>query len=83
MEFRVPILQSCGIYLGLPSAWGRSKKEMFLWILARVNAKLEGWKEKFISKGGKEILIKSVIQAIPTYAMSIFKLPLSICRAIE
>lgn len=56
---------------------------MFLWILARVNTKLEGWKEKFISKGDKEILIKYVIQAIPHYAMSIFKLPLSIYKTIE
>ncbi|XP_039158851.1 uncharacterized protein LOC108959574 [Eucalyptus grandis] len=82
-EFRVPVLQNYGKYLGIPSDWGRSKKEMFSWLLGRVQAKLEGWKEKFISKGGKEILIKSVIQAIPHYAMSIFKLPLSLCKTIE
>jgi len=82
-ELRVPIVQRTRKYLGLPSDWGRSRKEMFSWIIARVNAKLEGWKEKFISKGGKEILIKSVIQAIPQYAMMIFQLPISICSSIK
>lgn len=56
---------------------------MFTWIIARVNKKLEGWKENLISKAGKEVLIKSVVQALPQYAMSIFKIPISICRAIE
>jgi len=56
---------------------------MFSWILGRVNSKLDGWKEHLMSKRGKEILIKSVVQAIPQYAMSIFKIPVSICRAIE
>lgn len=44
---------------------------------------LDGWKGKLISKGGKEILLKSVVQALPHYAMSIFKLPMSICKSIE
>jgi len=82
-EFRVPILQKSGKYLGIPSDWGHSKKDMFSWIMGRVHSKLEGWKENLISKGGKEILLKTVVQAIPQYAMSIFKLPLSICKAIE
>ncbi|XP_039165786.1 uncharacterized protein LOC120292010 [Eucalyptus grandis] len=82
-QLRVPILQKTGKYLGIPTEWGHSKKELFAWILARVNAKLAGWKEKLLTKAGKEVLIKSVVQSIPTYAMSIFKLPVSICRAIE
>ena len=32
-----------------------------------------GWKEKTISKAGREILIKSMAQTIPTYSTSIFK----------
>ncbi|XP_030471056.1 uncharacterized mitochondrial protein AtMg00310-like [Syzygium oleosum] len=82
-EMRVPIIEKTGKYLGIPSDWGESKKQMFAWIMARVNMKLEGWKEKLISKAGKEILIKAVVQALPQYAMSIFKVPISICRAIE
>lgn len=56
---------------------------MFAWVLARVEKKLEGWKEKLISKAGKAILIKTVVQALPQYAMSLFKIPISICRALE
>ncbi|XP_012852582.1 PREDICTED: uncharacterized protein LOC105972190 [Erythranthe guttata] len=64
-------------YLGLPSVIGKSKREVFGHIRDRdrVCKRLQGWKEKWLSKGGKEILIKAVIQAIPTYAMSRFKLP--------
>ena len=42
-----------------------------------------GWKEKFISKTGREILIKTVAQAIPTYSMSLFKIPKAICDNIN
>lgn len=56
---------------------------MFAWVLARVEKKLEGWKEKLISNAGKAILIKTVVQALPQYAMSLFKIPISICRALE
>lgn len=81
-EFRIPVVRRFGKYLGIPSDWGHSKCEMFSWILAKTNAKLAGWKEKFLSKGGKEILLKAVIQALPQYAMSLFLLPLSLCHGL-
>ena len=41
--------------------------------------KLTDWKEKLLSAVEKELLIKAVAQAIPTYTMSYFKLPNNIC----
>ena len=47
-------------YLGLPSIIGRSKNQVIAEIKEKVGKKLLGWKEKMLSIGGKEILIKAV-----------------------
>jgi hypothetical protein len=59
-------------YLGLPALVGRSKMQAFNSIKEKVGKKLANWKCKFLTQAGKEILLKAVIQAIPTYCMSIF-----------
>jgi len=64
-----------GKYLCLPSIIGKSKNQVFAKIKEKVGKKISGWKEKMLSMGGKEILIKAVAQTIPTYTMSCFLLP--------
>ncbi|KAL2892194.1 LINE-1 reverse transcriptase-like protein [Bienertia sinuspersici] len=70
-------------YLGLPTYVGSSKKKVFQIIQDKVWKKLKGWKEKFLSQAGRETLIKSIAQAIPTYAMQVFRIPEGILQTIE
>ncbi|CAL1404049.1 unnamed protein product [Linum trigynum] len=70
-------------YLGLPTVVGRSKKEIFAGLIERVRKKLKNWKEKTLSIGGRETLIKSVAQAQFTYAMSVFRVPSSIVKEVH
>ena len=70
-------------YLGLHSLVGRHKKASFDYIKERVWRKLQGWEEKLQSQAGREVLIKAIVQAIPTYTMGCFKLPIGLCNEIE
>ena len=79
----MPAIRQYEKYLGLPTLIGRAKKHSFAYIKERVWRKLQRWKEKLLSQAGREILIKSVIQAIPTYTMSCFKLPKGLILELE
>ncbi|KAA3485160.1 reverse transcriptase [Gossypium australe] len=70
-------------YLGLPSVVGRRKKESFQVLKEKVLFRIKRWSNRFLSQGGKEVFIKSILQAIPTYAMSCFFLPNSFCGELE
>jgi hypothetical protein len=62
----------CDKYLGLPAMVGAERSDCFRHLIDRVNSRINGWKEKHLSLGGKEILIKSISQAVPVYAMVVF-----------
>lgn len=45
--------------------------------------KINSWKNCFLSGAGKEIMIKAILQAIPSYTMTVFKLPNKLCKEIN
>ena len=70
-------------YLGLPTLIGRAKYHTFSFLKDRVWKKLQGWKGMLLSRASKEILIKAVAQSIPTYAMSVFQIPMKLCDELD
>jgi hypothetical protein len=66
-------------YLGIPSWVGKSPSKIFSFLHDRMWKRIRGWSDRPLSRAGKEIMLKSVIQAIPIYVMSCFRLPVSIC----
>ncbi|XP_019150943.1 PREDICTED: uncharacterized protein LOC109147742 [Ipomoea nil] len=72
-----------GKYLGLPSLVGRKKREILGYLKERILTRVRSWNSKFLSRAGREVLLKNVIQAMPSYAMMVFLLPLSLCKEIE
>jgi hypothetical protein len=67
----------------MPSAVGNSSNRAFKYLKDRVWSRVQGWLEKLLSTGGKDILIKAVAQAIPIYSMACFRLPRGLCLHIN
>ena len=78
-------MEDCESYLGLPMVGGKSKVNTFTfkYLQERITKRVMGWKEKIISKEGRDTLIKTVAQAIPTYSMGIFKISKALCDTIN
>jgi hypothetical protein len=72
-----------GTYLGMPSMVGKSKKETFAYIKDRIWRKINSWRSRPLSKAGNEVMIKSVLQAIPSYVMSLYIIPDATVNDIE
>jgi hypothetical protein len=77
-------------YLSLLTPKGRMTKKKFKTTKERLAKRLSTYAKRlstyakrFMSSGDKEVLIKSVAQAILTYVMGVFKLPISLCEEME
>lgn len=70
-------------YLGLPTYIGKSKKRAFMLLNDRLVKRLSNWIDRFLSRVGREVLMKVVAQAISTYAMSVSKIPQEFRMSIQ
>ncbi|XP_074347539.1 uncharacterized protein LOC141686400 [Apium graveolens] len=57
---QIPEANEHSSYLGLPNLLGRNKSALLGYLKERVTARIKTWDSKCISRGGEEILVKSV-----------------------
>ena len=71
------------MYLGLPLRG--NPKSISFWhpVLNSLSRRLDGWKKVFLSLGSRITIIQSCLLRIPSYFLSLFKIPTSIALRIE
>ena len=82
-KFGARVVQHHEKYLGLPPLVERGKRKAFNRIKDQEGRKIAGLKGKLLSHAGREVLIKAIAQATPTYTMSCFKLPNTLCKELN
>ena len=71
-----------GTYLGISESLGGSKTQVFGFLNEKVNNKVNNRTLRFITKGGKEVLIKAIASPMPTHVMSCFSLPKTLTKKL-
>lgn len=70
-------------YLGLPNIIGRNNAIILGFLKERMRKCIKSWESRFLSKAGKELMLKSVAQALPSYTMNVFLLLGELCKDME
>ncbi|GMI64157.1 hypothetical protein HRI_000085000 [Hibiscus trionum] len=70
-------------YLGLPLGVERSSKAMWDPMINKIYHNLSSWKANNLSFSGRLVLIKSVLLSLPTYFLSMFRLPQAVASKIN
>ncbi|CAN1163380.1 Putative ribonuclease H protein At1g65750 [Linum perenne] len=75
--------QNLGRYLGVPIIHGKNSKDLYQYIIDRMEQRLAGWKVNSLTMAGRVALAKSVLNTLPTYAMQTTLLPTETCALID
>lgn len=70
-------------YLGCPIYVEKKKLVYFDILVTKIVKRLSGWQGRLLSYGGRMILIKHVMQAIPTYTLATLCPPKGTIKLIE
>ena len=89
LEDRLTSIIGCGIqklpwsYLGIPLCIAKPPRVAWTSLIAAVDKKLARWKSNFLSLGGRLVLLKATLSALPIHLMTIFRLPSWVIRKID
>lgn len=62
-------------YLGLPLSNEKLKLTAFAPLIAKADRHLSGWEASLLARPSRAVLVNSVLDSLPTYAMSALQLP--------
>jgi len=70
-------------YLGVPLGANMRKYSSWQPVLSKIQQRLANWKANCLSRPGKLVLIKAVINSLPIYYLSLFKMPKKVADMIN
>ncbi|GKB83446.1 RNA-directed DNA polymerase, eukaryota, reverse transcriptase zinc-binding domain protein [Tanacetum coccineum] len=79
----------CGVaklpmtYLGVPIGCNMGRVDNWKCIVQKFTPKMSQWKARLLSVGGRVSLIKSVVCNLPTYYLSLYKMPICVQKKLE
>jgi hypothetical protein len=75
LPFKFQLLDEGFKYLGFFLKPNSYLKSDWLWLLRKVEKRINSWCNRWLSLGGRFILVKSVLQNIPVFWLSLAKIP--------
>ena len=80
---KVNLVSEPSKYLGLNFKLKGKRVADFHYMVDKLSSKLQRWKAKLLSQAGRTTLIHSVVQSLPLYTFSCFRVPESICNKLD
>lgn len=80
---------SCGIgsapfkFLGVTVSDSPRKLNMWKDVVKDIRRRLDNWRGRFLSIGGRVVLINSVLNSIPLYSLSVYRAPKKVLKEIR
>lgn len=71
------------VYLGMPISIKRPNKEHFIPLIEKIERRMQGWQSRLLSRGGRLVLVQTVLSSIPTYHMICFIIPKWVLSRID
>ena len=83
LEIQVNLVQCPSKYLGINFKFRGNRIADFQFLIDKLISKLQGWKARLLSQAGRATLIKSILQSLPLYTFSCFKVPEYVCTKMD